>query len=155
MAPECGGSFATDGWALGSHSGEAPAPTQARLRGPARPHRSRKKRTFLLNQCRRREEKSLSMSAGCLYREKRRTSRSRLHACFTVRLTLTPKSAKWQENNIRHNRRQCLGWSRGLQPWDEHSKGTGGNLLPAAPASQHRSHCQRHRHRSHRRPGNK
>lgn len=73
-------------------------------------------------------------------------------ACTCVRLTLAPKSAKWQENNIRGSRRQCLGWSGGLQPWVEDSKGTGGNLLPAAPARQHRSHCQRHRHRSHRRP---
>lgn len=70
-----------------------------------------------------------------------------------VRLTLAPESAKWQENNIRRGRRQCLGWSGGLQPWVERSTGTGtGNLLPAAAARQRRSHCQRRRHRSHRRP---
>lgn len=54
--------------------------TRSHARGPARARPFRKKRTFLLNQCRRCDGKRLPASAGCLRGEKRRKSTRRVHA---------------------------------------------------------------------------
>lgn len=44
---------------------------------------------------------------------------------------------KWHENNMRSNPCQCFGFTRGLQPWVEHSEA----LLRVAPNKQEGVWC--------------